>query len=70
MTTEILCKMRVCVRNKEHTNREPTNNQASAQYYIISEVGIPMLRPRMNEIISVGHGHQSYTMDPCHQNIT
>jgi hypothetical protein len=44
VTTEILCKMRVCVRNKEHTNQEPANNQASAQYYTIYEVGIPMLR--------------------------
>jgi hypothetical protein len=44
VTAEILCKMCVCVGNKEHTNREPANNQASAQYYTISEVGIPMLR--------------------------
>ena len=40
---EILCKMRVCVGNKERTNREPANNQAFVQYYTIYEVGIPML---------------------------
>jgi hypothetical protein len=44
MTAEILCKMHVCVGNKECTNREPANSQSSAQYYTISEVGIPMLR--------------------------
>ena len=30
VVAEILCKMRVCVRNKEHTNQEPINNQAFA----------------------------------------
>ena len=41
---EIHCKMHVCVRNKEHTNWKPTNNQASAQHYTIYVVGIPMIR--------------------------
>jgi hypothetical protein len=45
VTAEILCKnVCVCVRNKERTNREPTNNQASAQHYTMYEVGIPMFR--------------------------
>jgi hypothetical protein len=44
MTVEILCRICVCVGNKEHTNQKPANNQESMQYYTISEVGIPMLR--------------------------
>jgi hypothetical protein len=47
VTAEILCKMRVCVGNKERTNREPANNQAAAQYYTMSEVGIPMFKLQM-----------------------
>jgi hypothetical protein len=62
--------MCVCVGNKERTNREPANNQASAQYYTMSEVGIPMFRLQMIEIINVSHGHQLYTVDPCHQDST
>jgi hypothetical protein len=57
VTTEILCKIRVCVGNKERTNREPANKQASAQYDTMSEVGIPMFRLQMIELISVSHGH-------------
>jgi hypothetical protein len=52
----------MCVSETRITpNRKPANNQASAEYNTSSEVGIPMLRPQMNEIINVGHGHQSYT---------
>ena len=51
-------------------NHKPINNQAYVEYNTSSEVGIPMLKPQMNEIINVGHGHQSYTQDPCHQNAT
>jgi hypothetical protein len=51
-------------------NRKPVNNQAYVEYNTSSKVGIPMLRSQMNRIINVGHGHQSYTVDPCHQNAT
>jgi hypothetical protein len=45
MIAEILCRMCVCVRNKDqHTNRETENNQASVQYNTTSAVGIPMVR--------------------------
>jgi hypothetical protein len=37
--------------------------------YINSEVGIPILRSQTDDIIDMGHGHQSYTVDPCRQNI-
>jgi hypothetical protein len=37
--------------------------------YIDSEVGIPILRSQTDDIIDMGHGHQSYIVDPCHQNI-
>ena len=46
MTVEYFVEY-VCVGNKERTNRKPANNQASAQYYTMSEVGIPMLRLQM-----------------------
>ena len=49
-------------------NQKLVNNQEYAEYNTSSEVGIPMLKSPMNEIINVGHGHQSYTMDPCRQN--
>ena len=52
VTTEIHCKMRVCVKNKERTNQEPANNQEYAQHYTISEVGIPMLILQVTLIIS------------------
>jgi hypothetical protein len=71
VTAEILCKLCVCVsetRNKP--NQKHANNQASAEYHTSSEVGIPILRSRMEDIINIGHGHQSYTVDPCCQNIT
>ena len=51
-------------------NRKPANNQAYAEYNTNSEAGIPMLKPQMNKIINVGHGHQSYIVDPCRQNTT
>jgi hypothetical protein len=57
VTIEILCKICVCVGNKECTNREPANKQAYAQYDTMSEVGIPMFRLQMIEPISVSHGH-------------
>jgi hypothetical protein len=61
----------MCVSETRITpNRKPANNQEFVEYNTISEVGIPMLRPQMNEITNVGHGHQSYTVDPCHQNAT
>jgi hypothetical protein len=61
--------MCVCVETRSAPNQKPANNQASAEYHIISEVGIPILRSRTDDIISIGHGHQSYTVDPCRQNI-
>jgi hypothetical protein len=41
-----------------------TVEEASAEYNTSSKVGIPMLRSQMNGIINIGHGHQSYTVDP------
>ena len=65
---EILCKLCVCVSETRSTpNRKPVNNQASVEYNTIFEVGIPMLRSQMNGITNVSHGHQLYTVDPCHQ---
>jgi hypothetical protein len=61
----------MCVsETRSAPNRKPVNNQAYAEYNTISEVSIPMLRSQMNGIINVGHGHQSYTVDPCRQNAT
>jgi hypothetical protein len=58
----------VCVlETKSAPNRKPANNQASAEYNTSSEVGIPILKPQMDVIMNVGHGHQSYTVDPCRQ---
>jgi len=51
-------------------NRKPVNIQASAEFNTRSEVGIPMLRSQMNEIVNADHGYQSYIVDPCHQNAT
>ena len=59
----------MCVsETRSAPNRKPANNQAFAEYHINSEVGIPILRLQMDDIISIGHGHQSYTVDPCRQN--
>ena len=44
VTAKIICRICVCVGNKERTNQKSENNQESAQYYTISEVGIPMLK--------------------------
>jgi hypothetical protein len=61
----------MCVsETRSAPNRKLANIQASVEYNTTSEVGIPMLIPQMNEITNVVHGHQSYTMDPCHQNAT
>ena len=57
VTTKILCKIRVCVGNKERINREPANKQAFAQCDTIPKVGIPMFRLQMLELISVIHDH-------------
>jgi hypothetical protein len=56
--------------------RKPANKQGNTvQYYIITEVGIPILRIQMTQSINadmqrsmsskIGHGHQTYTVDPC-----
>ena len=55
--TKILCKIRVCVGNKERTNQKLANKQASIQYDTMSEVGIPIFILQMIELISVSHGH-------------
>jgi hypothetical protein len=57
VTTEILCKIRVCVGSKERTNREPANKHTSAEYDTTSEVGIPMFKLQMIQLISVSHSH-------------
>jgi hypothetical protein len=60
----------VCVlETKSAPNRKPANNKASTEYNTSYEVGIPKLRSQINEIINIGHGHQSYTMDPRRQNV-
>jgi hypothetical protein len=60
----------MCVSETRSTpNRKPANNQASAEYHTSSEVGIPILRSQTDDIVDIGHGHQSYTVDPCRQNI-
>jgi hypothetical protein len=67
VTTEILCKLCVCVSGtRSAPNWKPTNNQASTEYHTNSKVGIPILRSQMDDIINIGHSHQSYTLDPCH----
>ena len=66
VTTKILCKLCVCVsETRSAPNREPANNQASAEYNTSSEVSIIILKPQTDVIMNVGHGHQSYTVDPC-----
>jgi hypothetical protein len=58
----------MCVsETRSAPNRKPANNQASAEYNTSSEVGIPILRSQMDDIMNVGHSHQSYTVDPCCQ---
>jgi hypothetical protein len=60
----------VCVsETRSAPNQKPVNNQASVEYHTSSEVGIPILRSQTYEITDIGHGHQSYTVDPCRQNI-
>ena len=60
----------MCVsETRSAPNWKPTNNQASVEYHTSSEVGIPIRRSQTDDIISIGHGDQSYTMDPCRQNI-
>jgi hypothetical protein len=54
----------------------PTNKEIQYNNIIIIKVGIPILRIQMTQSINVdmkismssktGHGHQTYTVDPCH----
>ena len=63
-------------REQETVSQKTTKKQGNiVQQYIITEVGIPILIIQMNQSINAnmqismssktGHGHQTYTVDPC-----